>query len=102
MAIAVTIDGKNYFYNYGVASRESQQRITSETLFEIGSLSKTFTATWASYEQVNGNLSLSDSASKYLPSLSSSSFDNISLLNLATHTAGGLPLQVPDNISNTD
>ncbi|SFI28661.1 beta-lactamase class C [Collimonas sp. OK307] len=102
MAIAVTINGENYFYNYGVASKETLERVTNKTLFEIGSLSKTFTATLASYAQVNGNLSLSDNASKYLPSLHGSSFDNVSLLNLATHTAGGLPLQVPDNIDNTD
>ncbi|SFA69490.1 beta-lactamase class C [Collimonas sp. OK607] len=102
MAIAVTVNGHNYFYNYGVTSKETQQRITNKTLFEIGSLSKTFTATLASYAQVNGDLSLSDSPGKYFPSLRGSSFDNISLLNLGTHTAGGLPLQAPDNIENTD
>ncbi|MFJ2989550.1 class C beta-lactamase [Collimonas sp. NPDC087041] len=102
MAIAVTINGKNYFYNYGVTSKETQQRVTNKTLFEIGSFSKTFTATLASYAQVGGNLSLSDSPSKYFPFLRGSSFDNISLVNLGTHTAGGLPLQVPDNIDNTD
>ncbi|AEK63346.1 class C beta-lactamase [Collimonas fungivorans] len=101
MAVAVTIDGKNYFFNYGVASKETRQPVTNRTLFEIGSLSKTFTATLASYAQVDGKLSLSDSASKYLPSLGGSSFDNISLLNLGTHTAGGLPLQVPDDLGNT-
>lgn len=102
VAIAVTTNGESYFYNYGVASKETQQRITNNTLFEIGSLSKTFTATLASYAQVNGSLLLSDSASKYLPSLRGSSFDNVSLLNLGTHTAGGLPLQVPDSIKDTD
>ena len=101
MAIAVTINGHNYFYNYGVTSKETQQRITNKTLFEIGSLSKTFTATLASYAQANGDLSLSDSPGKYFPSLRGSSFGNISLLNLGTHTAGGLPLQAPDNIENT-
>jgi beta-lactamase class C len=102
MAVAVTVDGKSYFFNYGVASKETKERITSETLFEIGSISKTFTATLASYAQVNGDLSLSDSASKYVSSLRGSSFDRISLINLGTHTSGGLPLQVPDNIKNTD
>jgi CubicO group peptidase (beta-lactamase class C family) len=102
MAIAVTINGKRYFYNYGAASRETKHPVTSETLFEIGSISKIFTATLASYAQVNGNLSLSDSPSKYLSSLQGSSFDNVTLLNLGTHTSGGLPLQVPDNINNTE
>lgn len=102
MAIAVTVNGESRFYNYGVASKDTRQPVTNTTLFEIGSFSKTFTATLASYAQVNGELSLTDSASKYLPALRGSSFDNISLINLGTHTAGGLPLQVPDAIQNTD
>lgn len=102
MAVAITLDGRNFFYNYGVASKQTRQPVTNKTLFEIGSISKTFTATLASYAQVNGELSLSDSASKYLPYLRGSSFDDISLLDLGTHTSGGLPLQVPDTIHNTD
>jgi beta-lactamase class C len=102
MAVAVIVDGKSYFYNYGVASLKTRQPITDKTLFEIGSDSKTFTATLASYAQVKGKLALSDSASRYLPSLRGSSFDNVSLLNLGTHTAGGLPLQVPAAIHNDD
>ncbi|HEY4074154.1 MAG TPA: class C beta-lactamase [Herbaspirillum sp.] len=102
MAVAISIDGKHCFYNYGVASKKTRQRVTGSTLFEIGSISKTFTATLASYAQADGKLSLSDSASRYLPFLKGSSFDRISLLNLGTHTSGGLPLQVPDNIHDTD
>jgi beta-lactamase class C len=101
MAVAISIDGKRCFYNYGVASKETRQPISGSTLFEIGSISKTFTATLAAYAQADGKLSLSDSASQYLPSLKGSSFDHISLLNLGTHTSGGLPLQVPDNIHDT-
>ncbi|MCX7205192.1 MAG: beta-lactamase [Proteobacteria bacterium] len=102
IAVAVSIDGKNYFYNYGVASKEYKQAISQDTLFEIGSISKTFTATLASTAQINGQLSFSDSVSQHLPFLRGSAFDKVSLLNLATHTAGGLPLQVPDEIKNND
>ena len=102
MAVAVTANGKNYFYNYGMASKETKQPVTNTTLFEIGSLSKTFTATLASYAQINSQLLLSDSVSQHLPYLRGSSFDNISLIHLGTHTAGDFPLQVPDNITNTD
>jgi beta-lactamase class C len=70
-------------------------------LFELGSVTKTFTATLASYAQVSGSLSLSDKTGKYLPALRGSKFgDEVSLLNLGTHTPGGLPLQVPDDIRN--
>ncbi|PHV02577.1 class C beta-lactamase [Iodobacter sp. BJB302] len=102
IAVAVSIDGKNYFYNYGVASKEGKQAVSKDTLFEIGSISKTFTSTLASYAQINGQLSFSDSVSQHLPDLRGSAFDKVSLLNLATHTAGGLPLQVPDEIKNND
>jgi len=101
VAVAVTIDGKNYFYNYGVMSKETQEPVNSQTLFEIGSFSKTFAATFAAYAQINGNLSLTDKVSKNLPSLHGGSFDNISLLNLGTHTSG-LPLYVPDDIKSDD
>lgn len=56
----------------------------------------------ASYAQASGYISLSDTTSKHLRSLQGSSFGNVSLLELGTHTPGGLPLQVPDNIQNND
>jgi beta-lactamase class C len=99
MAVAVTIQGKRYFFNYGVTSKESEQEVTEDTLFEIGSISKTFSATLASYAQETGALSLYDNASKYLPALAGSSFDRISLLDLGTYAAGGLPLQFPDGVT---
>jgi CubicO group peptidase (beta-lactamase class C family) len=102
MAVGIVIQGQSHVYNYGVASKATGRPITRNTLFEIGSISKTFTATLATFAQLNGKLSLSDNASKYLPSLRGSAFDKVTLLNLGTHTSGGLPLQVPDSITNTD
>jgi CubicO group peptidase (beta-lactamase class C family) len=96
----LVIKGRTYIYYYGVASKATGRSVTSNTLFEIGSVSRTFTATLASYAQVKGRLSLSDSASGYLSSLRGSSLDKVSLLNLGTHTPGGMPLQVTDNITN--
>jgi beta-lactamase class C len=98
MAVAVTIQGQRSYFNYGVASKESEQKVTEDTLFEIGSISKTFTATLASYGQLTGALSFSDKASRYMPALAGSSFDQISLLDLGTYVAGGLPLQLPDDV----
>ncbi|WP_331372587.1 class C beta-lactamase [Sinorhizobium chiapasense] len=100
MAVAVTVQGRKYVYNYGVASKESRQEVTDATLFEIGSISKTFAATLASYAEVRGALSFSDHASKYMPALAGSSFDRIKLLELGTYTAGGLPLQFPDSVAD--
>lgn len=100
MAVAVTVDGKHYAYYYGVASRETRQPVTEKTLFEIGSVSKTFTATLASYAATTGKLSLSDYAGQHLPELRGSHFDHISLLHLGAHTAGSLSLQVPEGIES--
>jgi beta-lactamase class C len=102
MAVAVTVDGKPIFFNYGVASREKNTPISATTLFEIGSLSKTFTGTLAAYAQVLGKLSLDDHPSKYMPQLKGSAIDEASLINLGTFTARGLPLQFPDAISDND
>src|SRR6185437_1192835 len=99
MAIAVSVEGKQQFYHYGVASRQTGKPITSQTLFEIGSLSKTFTATLATYAVSEGKMSFADPASRYLPALRGSAFDHVTLLNLATHTSG-LPLFVPDDVTN--
>lgn len=60
---------RRFFFNYGVASREKNTSVTETTLFELGSISKTFTATLAAYAQVLGKLSLDDHPSKYLPQL---------------------------------
>ena len=99
MAVAVTVRGKSHFFNYGVASKKSGGKVSENTIFEIGSVSKTFTATLGAYAEVQGKLSLTDRASKYLPALEGSAFDQISLLDLATYTPGGLPLQFPDGVT---
>jgi CubicO group peptidase (beta-lactamase class C family) len=100
MAVGVTVHGTHYLYDYGLASKRPQKPVTDDTLFELGSITKTFTATLAAYAQVNGYLSLSDETGKYLPSLQDTKFGEVSLVNLGTHTAGGFPLQLPENIRN--
>ena len=102
MAVGIVTDKHSYVYASGVKSKATGEPVTSGTLFEIGSLSKAFTATIVSYAQVGGHLSLSDNASKYLLALRGSSFDNVSLLNLGTHTTGGMPLQLPGDVRDDD
>lgn len=102
MAVAVTVGGQRHVFNYGLASKQTGQEVGDDTLFEIGSISKTFTATLGAYAELRGALSLSDTASQHMPALSGSSFDTISLLDLATYTAGGLPLQFPDDVGDQD
>ncbi len=100
LAVAVTIDGARYFVDYGVASKDPQVPVTRDTLFELGSISKTFVATLTAAAEIDGKLSLNDHVSKYMPELKGSALDNVRLLDLATHTAGGFPLQLPDTVKN--
>ncbi len=102
VAVGVVVAGKPHFFTYGVASRQTGQPVTRYTLFEVGSVTKTFTATLATYAQVSGKLSLSDKTSQYLPSLKGHPFGEVSLISLGTHTPGGLPLQVPDSVQSND
>lgn len=102
LSVAVVNKGKVQYFNYGVANKNNQQSVTQDTLFEIGSVSKTFTATLGGYAEASGKLKLSDMASQHLAALKGSAFDRISLLQLATYTPGGLPLQFPDAADSAD
>ncbi|WP_440870504.1 class C beta-lactamase [Vreelandella titanicae] len=102
MAVAVSIGGQQHYFNYGEADQEAGTPVTDETLFELGSISKIFTAALTGYAQSSGVLSLSDPASQYLPALEGSAFDEITLLELGTYTAGELPLQFPDAVQNEE
>ena len=77
-------------FNYGEIKKKSNIEPTVDTVFEIGSMTKTFTATLAVQLQQEGILSLDESVTKFLPELKNSVFDknNITLHHLLTHTSG--------------
>ena len=102
MAVGVILGGRSHVFTYGLASKATGKPVTGDTLFEVGSVSKTFTATLASYARLTDQLSLSDHPGKYLPALRGCRVDEVSLLHLGTHTPGGFPLQVPDEVTNHD
>ncbi|ENV74627.1 beta-lactamase [Acinetobacter ursingii] len=99
LAVGVSLNGQHYFVNYGVASKQTQQAVSSHTLFELGSVSKIFNATLAGYAQATGKLSLDDHPAQYFPALKNTAVNNATLLNLGTYTAGGFPLQFPDQVT---
>ncbi|WP_446728785.1 class C beta-lactamase [Photobacterium sp. SP02] len=100
ITFGITIKGETYYYNYGLADVQRQQPVSENTIFELGSVSKTFAATLASYARQQGKLSFDDQVSKYLPALKGSAIGNTPLIQLATYSAGGLPLQFPDSVTN--
>src|ERR1700709_658679 len=69
MAVAVTIAGRAQVFDYGVASQESGTPVGAAPRFEIGSVSKTLTATLATYAQATGRLSLADHPGRFVPQL---------------------------------
>ena len=100
LAVAVTIDGKRYFYNYGFADESKGSLVTNDTIFELGSISKTFAATLTGYAQEKGKLNMNDKVKDYIPELENSVLGNTKLVHVATYTAGGLPLQFPSEVTN--
>lgn len=97
LAVGVTAGGKQHLFYFGTASRETGAPVNADTLFEIGSISKMFTATLAGFAQAQGKLSLTDHPGRYMPALRGSALDKASLINLGTYSAG-LPLHLPNAI----
>lgn len=100
MAVAVTVGGRAYTFNYGTSESGTDRSIDDDTLFEIGSVSKMITSTLAAYAVERGDLSLSDTPSKYMPELAGAPVDSATILHLGTYTAGGFPLQFPDTVKD--
>src|SRR5215510_9942817 len=83
---------------YGKPSRESAQIVDGDSVFEIGSVTKVFTAILLADMVERGEVSLNDPISKYLPKSVKTPSRNgkeITLLHLTTHTSG-LPF-LPSN-----
>jgi len=100
-AAIVIIDGdKTEFHNIGLSHIESQQKVNAKTLFEIGSITKTFTTTALASMVDEGKVKLSDPVQMYLPKGVKLPIKNnkpITLLSLANHTSGlpRLPTNMP-------
>src|SRR5207245_7385336 len=91
-ALGVYRDGKIiYSKGYGLASVELDAPITPETVFDIGSTSKQFTAASILLLEQQGKLSLNDEVRKYIPELpdyAKNGGHKITILNLLNHTSG--------------
>ncbi|HWD17660.1 MAG TPA: serine hydrolase domain-containing protein [Verrucomicrobiae bacterium] len=72
---------------YGLANLEWQIPATPETVFEIGSITKQFTAAGILLLAQDGKLSVDDKISQYLKD-TPSSWQDITLRHLLTHTSG--------------
>jgi len=88
---------------YGKAAKEGGRPLDGDTVFEIGSITKVFTALLLEDMAQHGEVKLDDPISKYLPAGVKAPQRNgkeITLAELAEHTSG-LP-RLPDNFSPKD
>ncbi|MDH0629384.1 beta-lactamase [Pseudomonas mosselii] len=98
MAVAVYANGQSHYFNYGLADKASRQPVSRDTLFEVGSVSKTYTATLAALASAEGKLDLQAPASRYQPALAKASIGKASVLELGAYSGDCLPLQFPDEV----
>lgn len=87
-SILVAVGEKTIYRNaLGQTSAGSKQRFTPETVFNIASLAKAFTAMTIMMLAEENKLRYSDPVYKYLPELGNFS-QNITIRHLLTHTSG--------------
>lgn len=87
--IGIIQNGRVYSKGYGTADKETGTVPDSNTVFEIGSISKVFTTEIAQQLVEHGQLSWDDNIIKYLPpEARPATDDTTTLLHLATHTSG--------------
>jgi len=60
MAVALNIDGRTLLFNYGLADVARKAPITSDSLFNLASLGKAFTATLLAQAVKQGEVALDD------------------------------------------
>lgn len=72
---------------YGLANVEHNVPVTTDTIFQSGSVGKMFTAVAVMTQVEHGKIKLDDPVSKYLPG-TPPSWSPITVRNLLTHTSG--------------
>lgn len=78
---------------YGIADTDTKEPITTKTLFNLGSISKTFVANAILMLQEQHKLSVEDSLIQYFPNFKDKSIaGKVKIKHLLTHTSG-----LPDN-----
>lgn len=99
VAVVVLEGDEIAFYNAGLSHLNPPNNVTRATLFEIGSITKTFTATALASMVNEGKIKLSDPIQKYLPhgvKLPIKNNNPITFMSLVNHSSG-LP-RLPSNM----
>ena len=93
-AVLLVKEGKViYKKGFGITDTKTREPITSKTLFNIGSISKTFVAYGILKLASEGRLTLDDNLYKYFPDFKNKAIaEKVKLIHLLTHTSG-----IPDS-----
>ena len=89
-AIVIYNHGQPYAFYYGNATIKPKTKVTSDTSFEVASISKVFTSVILAEEAQKGTVRLTSPMSYYIKNLSSknTNFAKVSLEDLASHVNG--------------
>ncbi len=100
LCIGVINNGKISTYAYGTTIKGVAKLPNADTFFELGSITKTFTATLLAYFVNEGKVKLTDPITKYLPDsvAANPELKSITLQELSNHTSG--LARIPDNLVN--
>lgn len=93
VAVGVQYGGEEYLSGFGVTSITNPLPVDGDTIFQIGSTTKTFTATAAMRLVEDGKLDLDTPVRRYIPSLELQSEETaarVTLRHLFNHTGGWL------------
>jgi beta-lactamase class C len=89
VAVAVRMNGKTSFFNYGFADNAQNRQVTADSIFNLGSVGKVFATTLLAEAVKQGELSLDDPVAKYVTELQrGGDIRRITLGELASHTSG--------------
>jgi serine-type D-Ala-D-Ala carboxypeptidase/endopeptidase len=98
LSVVIVRRREAWFYNFGSTSRTTRTKPTTDSVYEIASVTKTFTGALAAKALLRDHMQLDADFRQYLPE----QYPNlqwqgrpITLRNLATHTSG-LPRDLPD------
>ncbi len=67
LSIGIILNNKTFYYHYGAFEKGTNKLPTNETIYEIGSISKTFTGTLLAKAIEDNKVKLEDDIRKYLP-----------------------------------
>jgi CubicO group peptidase (beta-lactamase class C family) len=102
--VVVKGDKTIYSGNFGYSIIKSRKQVTSNTLFELGSTSKAFTALGILKLAKDGLINLNTPVDKYIPWLKlkyKDKFVSVTIEQLLHHTSG-IPFKTIDKISEAD